>query len=393
MLKFLKWFFVGTFAILIVGFLYVYFIVLAKPGVISSMDQAADNKWHSIQLGAETSCGDGSEYRIFARRGKSQNLIIHFSGGGACWDDTTCSAPFKIGAMLEGTPKDLKIFYLADIPILIPAVLSGISNAQDQSNPFKDWNIVFIPYTTGDLHIGNTINTYQSKTGKIQVYHNGRKNVLAALDWISKNFKNPAKVLVSGESAGAYASAFWAPSVAEIYTNQTIYQLSDGSLLVSKRWPDIIDNVWKVESQSFLKFTVGQDVFENVLLNRSDSLNARIKHLHCNTLYDLILPKFSAALNHKSSKTNAYIDEWSKDMLVSMKKLDDSDLDYHYFISDCQYDAKKHATPHTLVLGAGFNTCGSDQLTFAQWLKKAVIEDEPVSVGRKFFAALDPTFY
>ena len=389
MLKFLKWLFVGALAILIVGFLYVYFIVLAKPGEISSLEQTTDNKWHSVRLGGETICADGSEYQIFARRGKSQNLIIHFSGGGACWDDTTCSAPASLAkAMLEGMPRDLKYFYVANIPIVFPALLSGISNDQDHSNPFKDWNIIFIPYTTGDLHIGNTINTYQSKQGKIQVHHNGRKNVLAALDWISKNFKNPNKVLVSGESAGAYASAFWAPSVAAIYPNQTIYQLSDASLLVSQRWPEIIDTVWKAESQSFLKFTIGNDAFESALLNRSDSLNARIKHLHCNTLYDLILPKFSAALNHKSSKTNTYIDEWSKDMLVSMKKLDDSDLDYHYFISDCQYDAKKHATPHTLVLGAGFTTCGSDQLTFAQWLKKAVIEDEPVSVGSKFFGAL-----
>jgi hypothetical protein len=170
--------------------------------------------------------------------------------------------------------------------------------------------------------------------------------------------------------------------------DQTIYQLADGSLLVSKHWANIIDTVWKAESQSFLKFTIGNDVFENALLNRSDSLNARIKHLHCNTLYDLIMPKFSAALNHQSSKTDAYIDEWSRDMLGSMKKLADSNLDYHYFISDCQFDAEKHATPHTLVGNSGFHTCQSDQLTLAQWLKKAVIEDKPVSVGSKFFGNL-----
>ncbi|WP_353482548.1 hypothetical protein [Haliscomenobacter sp.] len=85
-------------------------------------------------------------------------------------------------------------------------------------------------------------------------------------------------------------------AVSEFYTNQTIYQLSDGSLFVSKRWPDIIDTVWKAESQSFLKFTIGDDPFENALLNQSNSLNARIKNLHCNTLYGLVLPKFIDAL-------------------------------------------------------------------------------------------------
>jgi hypothetical protein len=103
-------------------------------------------------------------------------------------------------------------------------------------------------------------------------------------------------LIIHFSGGGAYASAFWVPSVATIYTNQTIYQLSDGSLFVSKRWPDIIDTVWKAESQSFLKFTIGDDPFENALLNQSNSLNARIKNLHCNTLYGLVLPKFIDAL-------------------------------------------------------------------------------------------------
>jgi hypothetical protein len=387
--KYLKWLFICVLGILLVSFLYMYFIFFAKPGTISSLDQATNNKWHSVKLGGETRCGDGSEYYIFARRGKSENLIIHFSGGGACWDDTTCSAPATLtNVILGGMPRDLKTFYAANIPIIFPVMLSGIFNAKDEANPFKDWNVVFIPYTTGDLHIGNTISTYQDEQRNIQVYHNGRKNVLAALNWISRNFKTPAKVLVSGESAGAYASAFWASSLAMMYENQKIYQLSDGALLVSNRWKEIIDTVWQAESQSFLKFNIGKDAFEDALLRRSDSLNGRIKHLHSNTLYDFILPKFSAALNHKSSKTDGYIDEWSREMLGSMKKLDDSNLDYHYFISDCHFDVAKHATPHTLVGNAGFNSCESEQLTLAEWLKKNVIEDEPLSVGSKLLDAL-----
>jgi hypothetical protein len=385
----LKWSFLGILGILLVGFLYIYFIFLAKPDGISTISQIKDNKWHTVSLGGETICSDGSEYHIFTRQGKSDNLIIHFSGGGACWDDPTCSAPITLKTIfIDGIPKDLKAFYFPNVLKVFPALLSGIFDVNNKDNAFRDWDVIFIPYTTGDLHIGNVTNTYELNGKQIKVHHNGRKNVLAALKWIKANYKNPKKLLVSGESAGAFAAAFWTPYIGSVYDNNKIYQLSDGAYIDSKRWPEIVDTVWKAESASFLKFNIGTNVFENVLLNRQDSLSKRIKYLHCNTLYDLILPKFTAVLNHQSTATNAYIDEWSVGMLGTMKRLSSSNLDYHYFITDCQYDAEKHATPHTLVGTPAYHTCSSDQITFAQWLQKNVIDDKPLSVGRTFLDAL-----
>ena len=378
--KILKWFALALISLLFLGFLYVWFILLAKPKEASSAVEINDHEWRIVPMHGQTSCSDGSPYSIFIKKGNSANLIIHFSGGGACWDNITCAAPISLASVFDGDPRQLKSFYIPSVPKIIPAILTGLLDNEAESNPFKDWNIVFIPYCTGDLHIGNTTNSYNKDGKQFEIRHNGRNNSQEALQWVFDNFKNPGKVVVSGESAGAYGSAFWAPSVAGYYESKKIYQLSDGSLLASNRWKEILDTVWKAESLSYLKFQIGNDIFEDALLQQPDSLNDRIKHLHSNTVYDAVLTKFSAALNHTPISTNQFIDDWSTNMRASMKRLADSKLDYQYFLSDCKYDSKNHSTPHTLT-GIDYYNCGADQISFSEWLKKNIIDDDSLSVG------------
>jgi len=381
-LKIIKWTLLTILTVVIVGFLYLYFIYFGQPDYTSTAQAINDNEWHMVSLPGETSCSDGSEYAIYIRKGSSNNLILHFSGGGACWDDPTCSSPITIfGALTSGNPKELNMFYYPSLTRLLPGIISGIFDNDSSTNPFSDWNVVYIPYCTGDLHVGNTVATYTSESGPIEIHHRGRSNSLAAIHWVKDNFSEPQKLIVSGESAGAYGSAFWAPYIATQFENSSVYQVSDGALLTSTRWPELMDTVWQAESQKFLHFTVSNDVYEDALLKRTDSTERPIKHLHSNTLYDEVLPKFSAALNHVSTNTNAFIDQWSHDMRTSMLRLANSGIDYHYFISDCNYNTETHSTPHTLLGNGGFNSCPSGRMTLNEWLKKNIIDDEPVSVG------------
>jgi hypothetical protein len=380
--KFLKWFVLAILTLFLLWFLYVWFVVLAKPKTVTNAREINDHEWRVVPLHGETACSDGSPYSIFTRKGSSQNLIIHFSGGGACWDNITCAAPITWASLFDGDVRQLKSFYFPDVPKIVPAILTGLFDSENQSNPFKDWNVVFIPYCTGDLHIGNTTNTYAVDGKQFEIRHNGRNNSLAALQWVFDNYKLPGKILVSGESAGAYGSAFWAPYVAGQFQDKRIYQLSDASMLTSNRWPEILDTVWKAESLSYLKFKIGQDIFEDALLQQPDSLNARIKHLHSNTVYDVVLTRFSAALNHKATESNEFIDDWSMNTRASMKRLADSELAYEYFLSECNYDPENHATPHTLA-GRDYYNCDTDRISYPEWLKRNIIDDDVLSVGSK----------
>ncbi|MDR7128332.1 hypothetical protein J2X69_000660 [Algoriphagus sp. 4150] len=383
--KILKWFFICLIAILVVGFFYVYFILLAKPDSVAHMTEVNDHAWHTVNLGGRSLCSDGSDYFIFVRKGKSNNTIIHFSGGGACWDDATCSAPITItAALLHGDEKDLKVFYYPKVLNFFDRFLKGgILNKENENNPFKDWNIVFIPYCTGDFHVGNATNTYTVDGKSTEVHHNGRNNTLTALEWTFANFKSPEKILISGESAGGFASAYWAPYVAEHYTDdEKIYQLSDCSQLTSHRWPAIMDSLWKSDTEAFLNFKIDSDAYGDALLNRTNSTAKKIKHLNSNTLYDAVLPRFYAVLHHRHTSNNEYIFDWSKGMRESIKRLASGNIDYEYFLTDCRYDPEKVATPHTLLgSDSSIYACKANMLTYIEWLRLNVIDDESVSVG------------
>lgn len=384
--KILKWLSIIIGALLFIGVGYVYFVWLAKPASVNTFAEIKDREWRTVNLGDECMCSDGSEYFLFVRKGNSSNLLIHFSGGGACWDDFTCTNPNTIyKALTQGNSKDLKAFYYPVVYDFFSKFLKGVFDNTNESNPFRDWNIVYIPYCTGDLHIGNKTMNYKTEDGdEMEVHHNGQTNVTAALDWIYANFGKPEKILVSGESAGGFASAYWAPFVANHYIDHDkIYQLSDGSQLTSKRWPAIIDTVWNSNSESFFHFKIEDDAYTDVILNRLDSANTRIKHLNSNTLYDVILPRFYAVLNHRSTDQNDYIYNWSDDMRNSIQKLSNSNIDYQYFLTECQYDSVKVSTPHTLMAFSDstlyhFKTEG---ISYADWLRRNVIEDDSISVG------------
>ena len=376
----------AAFAILSIaalGFLYLYFVKFAHPTEVSKLEDVKDMDWHTIAMSGNTLCSDGSAYEIYMKKGSSENLIVYFAGGGACWDSYTASKPISLLSIFDGSSKNLKSFYFPKLQWFYPIAMGGIGDCKDSKNAFKDWNIVFIPYCTGDMHIGNTTRTYVFKGRRIVIHHNGRNNSLAALDWVFENLKNPGKIIVAGESTGAFASAFYTPFVADHYPGKKVYALCDGAMLSSDRWKEILDTVWNADSKSNLGFTIGKDIFEDALIHRSDSEKRQIRFLHSNTLYDDVFPKFSAVLNHKSTEDHMFINEWAANTRATMQRLAHAEIDYHYFLTDWGYDAKRHATQHTLTANEFYHACTADGISYAQWLKRNVIDDEQLSVGQK----------
>lgn len=382
-LRILKWTILGAIGLSVSGFLYLYFIYFARPDEVAKTDDIQDKEWYTIPFKGNTICSDGSEFAIFVRKGASKNLIIYFSGGGACWDDTSCGQPISLMSAFDGDSRDLKSFYIPSLFRFFPKAISGLGDNKNPANAFRDWSFVFIPYCTGDLHIGNVTNSYIFDGKKIEIHHNGRNNSLSALEWVFANFKNTDKIMVAGESAGAYGSAFWTPYVADHYSGKKIYQLSDGAQLTSNKWENILNAVWKSESKDFLGFQIGNDIFEDALIHRKDSTNRQIKYLHSNTLYDDVLTRFSAALNHSPTKSTHFVDEWSANTRASMNRLHQSNIDYNFFITDWGYDPIKHATQHTMTTNEFYYNCKADGVSYAEWLKKNVIDDNNLSLGTK----------
>ena len=90
-------------------------------------------------------CMDGSSTGIgVSINPESDRLLIVLEGGGACFDPVSCA-----GVANQDGYGETK--FTRDTT----GVLSrGIFDRDDETNPFRDFSFVYVPYCTGDVHGG-----------------------------------------------------------------------------------------------------------------------------------------------------------------------------------------------------------------------------------------------
>ena len=109
---------------------------------------------------------------------------------------------------------------------------SGIWDFDNDQNPLKDYNAVYIPYCTGDIHWGANDAVYPDTLGVYggipqTIRHRGFVNFQVVLKWIRDNFENPEKIFVSGSSAGSYGAIMGFPYIKESFPRSKVYVLGD----------------------------------------------------------------------------------------------------------------------------------------------------------------------
>ncbi|NOK21406.1 hypothetical protein HMI50_30745 [Corallococcus carmarthensis] len=182
-------------------------------GIVDVLVDGGNNyAWQKVTLPG-TKCGNGSQYKFFVHRTNSPNLLFMMEGGGACWDYDSCSG--RTGILGAANPNGIADDYMTQFTA---KYVSPIVNGADPGLPFrdrkdivtKDWNIVYMPYCTGDVHIGNNTKVYSDTTGgqaPLTWYHSGYTNTLAAANYAKQNFPGVQKLLVTGYSAGGTSTS------------------------------------------------------------------------------------------------------------------------------------------------------------------------------------------
>jgi len=174
--------------------------------------------WSQIEPGGETSCARGGTYSFFVRKTSSDRLLLYFEGGGSCYDAQTCRPGAKYFDD-EITTDDQ-----SDNPALKRA---GVFALEDERNPFKDYNIVFISYCTGDAFMGTRPTNYTDGKNSFTVNQVGYINTRRTLGWTYQNFPDPDQVFAIGCSAGVVGSFFHAPYLAAQYQNIPLILVGD----------------------------------------------------------------------------------------------------------------------------------------------------------------------
>ncbi|GAB5602091.1 hypothetical protein FJNA_06160 [Thermus sp. FJN-A] len=176
-----------------------------------ALAQGVSDFWKAVEVPGGV-CGDGSPYRFYVSPGDPRKVVIDFQGGGACWNAATCG------------PESRTYRRRVDVQELLLA--QGIYNRLSVANPFHGWTHVFVPYCTGDLHVGRATVDY----GGVTVHHQGARNALAALAYVFRNHTDPERVFVTGCSAGAYGAVFWADKVLATYKNAQVAVCGDAGV-------------------------------------------------------------------------------------------------------------------------------------------------------------------
>ena len=158
--------------------------------------------WQKVEL-PDTFCGNGSPYKFFVNYSdSSNNLAISFEPGGACWDYASCAGDggLRGAANPDGIPDNhMSSLKWEFLPL----------HRRDPVNPISTWNMIFVPYCTGDLHTGNNVITYPNPdpAGQPLTFrHDGHKNVMRIIEWANKTFQTIPQLLVNGCSAGGTSS-------------------------------------------------------------------------------------------------------------------------------------------------------------------------------------------
>eukprot|EP00026_Physarum_polycephalum_P010963 Phypoly_transcript_11152.p1 GENE.Phypoly_transcript_11152~~Phypoly_transcript_11152.p1 ORF type:complete len:398 (+),score=40.12 Phypoly_transcript_11152:45-1196(+) len=137
-------------------------------------------------------CNDGSPYGYYFRKNNPDKWIVHFQGGGWCYDEPTCSQRNSTSNRMMSSKTWTNVWYP-----------SGIFDQNTTNNPdWYDATYVYLPYCTSDSFSGNV--TASAKTfgwsflGKVVL-----QGVIQTL--LPQGLSTATSVLVSGCSAGGAA--------------------------------------------------------------------------------------------------------------------------------------------------------------------------------------------
>ena len=346
--------------------------------------------WYKVPV-PEGKCGDGSDYHIYVRKGCSDKLCVFFSGGGIAINEYMAARPVNGGSVAAWLPN----YYWNNL-LLFTQVMNinvGITkNGAD--NPFDDWNFIIITYATGDMHVGNCRFTYHalqdSEDGTVKqgdeevLYFNGYDNFLAAMRTGKKLFPTAEKLLIAGESAGAFA----VPALAEQITGEfypgchDVTLFSDSAQLLYRHWKHTLRDVWNARPELCDEVNgrnIALEWYRGVCGRRGN----RFRYLYSGSVRDYLLSAFYNDVTHKVYDTDTQIQEeyfrQMQKMIAELRKLDPG---FSFFIHDWHRPLSmyKGGTIHTVVRQPEFTLRTQDDVTMAYWLSECV-EGRTFDVG------------
>ncbi len=337
---------IGAFALLKNTFLKSFPKMTGEPEV---------GKWYEVEVNG-TQSSDGSEWHGIFKKGTENKVVVYFFGGGVSITPETS----------EGGNK----FYATNMTGQDFVAEGGIgSNAEE--NPFKDWSFLVIPYATGDFHSGTGVYEGNGKT----VYHTGYSNYAAFVEQVKPYVGEPDTLLVTGFSAGGFATSLLADDVIDRFPSaKNITVCVDSSLLLYDGWHETAVGLWHSPEEISDRLTTDNIVLDSLTAlyeKRGDSVKILFD---CSYRDDTLMQYQSFIHTGKMDKTEALGDRFQADLSKMVAGLQANIPGVGIYIWNYGEDSETHNTQHTIISSNVFDKL-EDGVSIADWIYAAVNGD------------------
>ena len=311
-------------------------------------------KWYEVEVdGAKSS--DGSEWHGIFRKGTENKVVVYFFGGGV--------------SITPETSEGGNEFYATNMTAQDFVAQGGISSTAED-NPFKDWSFIVIPYATGDFHAGT--GTYE---GEKTVYHTGYSNYSAYVEQIKQYLGEPDTLLVTGFSAGGFATSLLADDVIDRFPGvENVTVCVDSSLLLYDGWHETAVNLWKAPAQISDRLITNNIVLDSLTAlyeKRGDSVKILFD---CSYRDDTLMQYQSYIGSGKMDKNNELGDNFQRDLKEMVNGLQTNIPGVGIYIWSYGEDTNTHNTQHTIISSNVFDKLGNDR-SVGEWIYDAVDGD------------------
>ena len=311
-------------------------------------------KWYDVPVENAFS-SDGSEWHGIFRKGAENKVVVYFFGGGV--------------SITPETSEGGKEFYATTMLAQDFVAQGGIGSSADD-NPFKDWSFIVIPYATGDFHAGTGI--YE---GEKTVYHTGYNNYSAFVEQIKPYVGEPDTLLVTGFSAGGFATSLLADDVIDRFPSAgNVTVCVDSSLLLYDGWHDTAVDLWRTPSEISDRLTTDNLVLDSLIAlyeKRGDSVKILFD---CSYRDDTLMQYQSYIDTGKMDKTKELGDDFQQDLKEMVFALQANIPNVGIYIWNNGEDADTHNTQHTIISSNVFDKLGNDR-SVGEWIFDAVNGD------------------
>jgi hypothetical protein len=331
--------------------------------------KASDKQWLWIPF-PETKCRNGSAAGISVNlNNASQKLMIYLEGGGACFDASTCgSNPASVATKMPGSD-------------------AGVFDRSKTENPVRDWNFVYVPYCSGDVHMGDAENVMVPGVTGMQQFM-GRRNLEAFLNRLVPTFPSAEQVLLTGVSAGGFGASSNVEFVQWAFGSVPVVMVDDSGPAMSNKYvptclTDAYRTLWGLD-KTILKLC-GSDctMSGDYTIEYMKHLAKVLPNLHAGLIeanQDGVITLFyGIGTNNGANDCKGVLGLTPMDG----KLFEDGLLDARKLImgSFANYGTYfPAATQHTWLGGASFYTAtaGTDKVKMVDWVT-GVIEGKPAT--------------